>query len=159
MRRSLWMMGCAVLYSCASVEIDKVTDTTKQKGLRFYRPDPYLKVTQDEKGMLQFSIIYLPNRSEEYALRWTRGIGSIDFTATLDGGWNLTQLGTKVDSKVPEMVNALVPALKDVLGLAISEKPVPLDIGLYRIRFDCTTGTIRDLVPIDVPKIKRRRVI
>jgi hypothetical protein len=63
-------------------------------------------------------------------------------TVTLEGGWNLTQLGTKVDTKVPEMITALTePLPKEKAGVA-------RETVLYRIIFDPTTGVVSGLQEI-----------
>ena len=106
-----------LMTGCAGVEIAKITsDNPYREGLRFYRPYPYLWVTKDKDGNLQGSILYLPNKNEEYVIRVKSGIGSVDAKFTLENGWNLTGLNEVRDSKTPEMITALTGSLK---GLAI----------------------------------------
>lgn len=155
MRRASVLMVLSVLTSaCARVMITRVTDSTPYKdGLRFYRPDLYLLVTMDKDSALQTSVISLPNRSQEYVLRTTAGLGATSLSATLEGGWNLTELGSTVDTKVPETITALagapiLTAFRNVEGEQQSLKP-----GLYRFVFDDNTGIVCCLqrVPLKVP--------
>lgn len=143
----------SVLFSgCATVEITKITDSTYRDGLRFYRPEPYLLVTKDGQDKLQTSLIYLPNKKQEYALRTTVGIGTVDMSATLKDGWNLTDIGAKIDSKVPETIEAITGALKAAAGRF---QQTSLDPGLYRIDFDDTKGfAIRIVGPLTVERHK-----
>jgi hypothetical protein len=120
--------------ACATVTITKVDDSTYMDGLRFYRPELFLLVTEDENGnFLKASVISLPDKTQEYVLRNTVGIGAVEASATLDGGWNLTALGASVDSKVPDMITALSGILPSP-GTRLSTGS--LKLGLYRIVFD-----------------------
>ena len=91
-------------------------------------------------GNLQTSVISLPNKTQEYVLRSTVGVGAAEMSATLEGGWNLTQVGTKIDSKVPETITALTGALQAAGGIGVLRTSLLLDPGLYRIEFDKETG-------------------
>jgi len=142
LRNALTLCLAVLVSGCATVEVTKVTDATYKDGLRFYRPDPYLLVTADKDGNLQTSVIFLPNKAEEYVLRSHSGVGVAEVSATLEGGWNLTQLGTKVDTKVPETITALTGTLQAAGGIAALRTSLPLKPGLYRIKFDPTTGAV-----------------
>jgi hypothetical protein len=122
--------------------ITRVTDSTPYRdGLRFYRPEPYLLVIRDTSGTLQASVISLPNRDQEYVLRKRGGIGATEVSATLEGGWNLTQFGSKTDTKIPEMITAFAGALQPQRGpgglLTTSTPP-----GLYRFLFHKDSGYV-----------------
>ncbi len=149
------LLVCAALNGCATIEISKVTpNQSNVDGLRFYRPDLYLLVTADAadpsgKG-LQTSVISLPNKNEEYILRHKSGIGSTELSATLEGGWNLTQLGTTVDTKVPETITGVAGVLGTVGGLAALRTSLALEPGLYLIEFDATSGQVKGLREINL---------
>ena len=140
MHKVILILCCAMFSACATVEIIKVTDSAYEDGLRFYRPEPYLLVTKDKEEKLQTSVIYLPNKTQEYALRTKPGIGAIEMSATLTHGWNLTEIGAKIDSKVPETITALAGVLTAAGGLGVARTTLTLDPGLYRIDFDKNTG-------------------
>jgi hypothetical protein len=134
---------------CAGVEITRISSENSYKeGLRFYRPYPYLWVTKDKaKDNLQGSIIWLPNKNEEYVIRVKSGIGSVDAKFTLENGWNLTGLNEIRDSKTPEMITALTGSLKDLKGLEAATKE-ELQPGLYMFIFEDKTGLISGLKPV-----------
>lgn len=138
-----------LISGCAGVEITKITpEDPYEEGLRFYRPYPYLWVTKDKDGNLQGSIIYLPNRSEEYIIKIKSGMGSVDANFTLENGWNLTGLNETRDSKTPEMIAALTGSLKDLKRILEKAKKEELHPGLYMFIFDDKTGLISDIKPV-----------
>lgn len=147
----LWSVLIFLMTGCAGVEITKITPEKPYKeGLRFYRPNPYLWVIRDkDKGEnLQGSIIWLPNKNDEYAIRVKSGIGSVDTKFKLENGWNLTEFGEVRDSKTPEMITALTGSLKDLKGILEMVKKEELHPGLYMFIFDDKTGFISDLKPV-----------
>jgi hypothetical protein len=154
MLKTVLLLYCVMFSGCASVEIIKITDSTYKDGLRFYRPEPYLLVTKDDLGKLQTSLIYLPNKSQEYALRTTLGIGAVDMAATLKDGWNLTDIGAKIDSKVPETITAITGALQAAGGLPAFRTSLTLEPGLYRIDFDKPTGFVSGLSPVPLSPVQ-----
>jgi hypothetical protein len=139
-----------LMVSCASVEITRITpENPYKKGIRFYRPYPYLWVTKDKDGKnLECKIIYLPNKNEEYTIKVKSGIGTVDTKFTLEDGWRLTQFGETRDSKTVEMVNALTGSLKELKGILEMVKKPELCPGLYMFIFDEKTGLIRDIKPV-----------
>jgi hypothetical protein len=144
---------CVLSLGCARVMITRVSDSTYKDGLRFYRADLYLVVT-DTGGKVIASVIPLPNKSQEYVLRTKGGIGATEASATLEGGWNLTQLGSKADTKVAEMITALTALAGGLQAGARAPQPPDtlLKPGLYRILFDKRTGFVCGLwrVPLQV---------
>jgi hypothetical protein len=60
-KKRLWLLPVLlVLYGCAGVSVARLdSDSSYRGGVRFYRPQPYLLVT-DAKGALETSIVYLP---------------------------------------------------------------------------------------------------
>lgn len=136
-------------YGCARLKVIRVINEESYKeGIRFYRPAPYLLITRPiaKEKTLELRIIYLPDPSQEYAIRVTPGFGSITANVTLENGWNLIGINRTIDTKVSETITAigeLVPKLPSVLK-AVGET---LDPGLYRIIFD-DKGDISDLKPI-----------
>lgn len=90
------MTMAAALTGCAGVDFSRVTQPDA-KGLRFWRPAPYLVLTATDKGCAA-KIIYLPNGDEEYALTITAGLGNVTLKPTLEQGWLLTGLDASVDT-------------------------------------------------------------
>lgn len=141
-------------YGCARVEVVRVkSEESYKEGIRFYRPAPYLLITRpaatEKEKTLQLSVIYLPDTSQEYAIRITPGLGTVTANVTLDQGWNLVGINRTIDTKLPETITAIgnaisgLPILK-ALGKKLGEE---LDPGLYRIDFD-DKGYIKDLKPV-----------
>jgi hypothetical protein len=84
------------------------------KGVRFYRPKPYLRVVphQDSRGaasdeFVDVSIEYLPDFCEEYAISICAGLGTNKTKITLKDGWNLTDLDVEIDSQFDENLKAV----------------------------------------------------
>jgi hypothetical protein len=97
----------AVMAGCGGVEIRQITrQNPYEKGLRFYRPHPYLWVTKDKSGGLQGSIIWLPDKSQEYVAKVRSGLGKVDIRFTLENGWNLTGFNEARESPTAQMITA-----------------------------------------------------
>ncbi|MCZ3380436.1 MULTISPECIES: hypothetical protein [Rhizobium] len=60
----------------------------------------------------------MPDKTEEYAITISAGMGAIKATPTLTDGWNLTSLSTDVDSKTNENITAITGLLKEAAGIA-----------------------------------------
>ena len=131
-----------MLSSCAKVLVKEAKPG--EDGLRFYRPHPYLLVTEalDEAGKVvgfKVSPIWLPNMSQEYLVKISAGFGSAAMTPTLTDGWNLTSLTANADSKASETIGALASlvtagaALKSNGNVQGNQKLSP---GLWKLEFD-----------------------
>lgn len=95
----------------------------RDRGVRYYRPKPYLLVTPAGEGektsdrFVQLKLEYLPDFSEEYSISVTPGLGTAEVDFTLEDGWRLTSLNQKLDSQFDENVGAiadLVGAVGDI---------------------------------------------
>jgi hypothetical protein len=148
-----------LLVNCATVKITKLEKDQKyEEGLRFYRPAYYLMVYEDEKGRIKNTILTLPDKSQEYVIRYTPGLGSADIKATLEGGWNLTQYGTTLDSKVPETISSVSGLITALAGSQKSDddadkskikgKPA-IQTGLYRINFG-DDGQVSNITRVEI---------
>jgi hypothetical protein len=102
------IIACFVMcsMSCSSYKVYKYDNlSVNQDGVRFYRPDSYLLITRDENsGKLTYTIIYLPNKNEEYVIKKKGFIGKAELTVKLDNGWNLTGYGLNTDTQIPETI-------------------------------------------------------
>jgi hypothetical protein len=135
------------LTACAGVSVDRVrSDADYKGGVRFYRPQPYLLVT-DAKGAIETSIVYLPKTSEEYVLRVRPGLNGVDAKASFDQGWNLTSLGDARTNGAAEILTAVGGLGRAAAGFqgALGEQAAPLAPGLYAIEFDPATGLAKSL--------------
>jgi hypothetical protein len=147
-RVRLFPLGALFLVSCSTIHVTRTSDETYREGIRFYRPHPYLLVGKAEKE-LTARIVYLPDKREEYVIRHVPGIGTSDLAITLEGGWNLTALGHKMDTKVPEMLTAIA-GLAPIAGLkqADNQPRGTIPEGLYRIDYDPETGSVSHLTRV-----------
>lgn len=123
------------LVSCAEVTVRKVTGDAE--GIRFYRPAPYLQVSEAADAQatrLQFSIVWLPDYKEEYVVQGHPGFGSVTFKPTLADGWNLTGMEAGADSKTVDVLTALAGVLPKASALVLPSGPKggPCP-GLYRL--------------------------
>ena len=149
LRNRLWIFPVLLcLAGCAGVSVTRLDSKNPYTdGVRFYRPQPYLLVT-DAKGAIETSIIYLPKTNEEYALRVRSGVNGVDAKATFDQGWNLTTLGDSRTNGTAEILTAVgslgrvAAALKGAIATPEAEQLAP---GLYAIEFDPATGLARSL--------------
>jgi len=139
------------LAGCAGVSVQRIESEADYKGgVRFYRPQPYLLVT-DAKGAIETSVVYLPKTNEEYSFRVRAGLNGVDAKATLDQGWNLTSIGdsrTNGAAEVLTAVGGLGRAASVLTGVIAS--PEELAPGLYAIQFDPKTGLASGLVRVEL---------
>ena len=143
MKKPALVLPCLLLLSaCAGVSVDRVrSDADYKGGVRFFRPQPYLLVT-DAKGAIETSIVYLPKTSEEYVLRVRPGLNGVDAKANFDQGWNLTSLGDARTNGAAEILTAVGGLGRAAAGFqgALADQSAPLAPGLYAIEFDPATG-------------------
>lgn len=97
------------------------------RGIRYYRPKPYLKIepaeiaiskteSQIAPGLVRISLVYLPDFSEEYSISVRSGCGIADVGIKLEDGWNLTEISQELDSQTDENVEAIGNVLKAASG-------------------------------------------
>ncbi|HHK42491.1 MAG TPA: hypothetical protein ENJ50_08740, partial [Planctomycetaceae bacterium] len=83
----------------------------RDKGIRYYRPKPYLLVQPAEGpvagGQVTIELQYLPDFSEEYSIHVRSGFGINNTSVTLEDGWNLVAIEQELDSRVAEQISAL----------------------------------------------------
>jgi hypothetical protein len=159
---ALILMTLALLCGCSKVVVEKYDPATYSDGIRFFRPQPYILVSQtkDDKGNFtgnSISVIYLPDPGQEYVIREEVLLGSISMKPNLTDGWNLVGLETTADSKIPETITALVGAAK--LGVAPGARQVPgrdidesIKPGLYKLVLPAQTdGQPTSIGPVSFP--------
>jgi hypothetical protein len=143
LKKSFFLIPFLVFLSaCAGVAVERIrSDADYKGGVRFYRPQPYLLVT-DAKGAIETSIVYLPKTTEEYALRVRSGLNGVDAKATFDQGWNLTTIGDARTNGAAEILTAVggLGRAAAAFNGALAEQAGELAPGLYAIEFDPATG-------------------
>jgi hypothetical protein len=152
------VVGIAALSGCAGVNVSPVKGPD-QPGIRYWRPAPYLAlqpVAQDGRSSCEAKLVMLPDKSEEYAIKVNAGLwGKADATPTLEDGWNLTSLSSKVDSGTPEVLTAaagLITALdKAALFDGSAPQPPPQNCrGLFRLNYD-EHGKLKNVTKFTLP--------
>jgi len=136
---------------CAAVIVKPVPegDNKTLEGIRFYRPTPYLVVSagsSDAKPVasggassisehLQFSIVWMPDLSQQFVIQAKPGIGSVAFNPTLENGWNLTGLNASTDSKTAEVLTALAGFVPKASIRSAGPSAALVKPGMYRLLF------------------------
>src|SRR5258706_7295416 len=148
-RKRFWLfpvflcLSAFSLVGCAGVSVTRLDSGSKYDGgVRFYRPAPYLLISNFSTGERQAAIIYLPKKDEEYVLKVHSGLGDVDAKATFDQGWNLTELGDSRRSGSADLLTAIGSLAKTALAAegALPARGEGLSPGLYAIEFDPATG-------------------
>ena len=117
---------------CTPRVIVRAHPTAADRGIRYYRPKPYLKVEPAEvaiekgqttivPGVVRVSLAYLPDFSEEYSIEVRSGLGIADVGIKLEDGWNLTEISQDLDSQTDENLRAvgeILSAVGDVVPTA-----------------------------------------
>lgn len=117
----------------------------RSDGIHYYRSKPYVLITEtkgtkDTESSCVVEIKYLPDYSQEYVIIPHYWIGSIALKPTLTDGWNLTNFDSTVDTKMPDMLNALVGGLKAAAPNGVA--PL-LSFGKEPELFNKATGNVR----------------
>jgi len=149
---SVALLFAITLPGCAKIVVKKLPadNNDSLEGIRFYRPAPYLMVThvlndsQSKSGpaalsageTIQFSIVWMPDLSQEYVIQSKAGFGSVSFNPTLENGWNLTGLNASADSKTAELLTALAGFVPKAPMGTVAQKPQRFGPGLYRLLFE-----------------------
>ena len=132
------------LTGCPRVKVNRLTnhDDTTAEGIRFYRPIPYLAVshTESEPGKSEdmktnFSIVWLPDMSQEYTIRASSGLGTVSYKPTLENGWKLTGLDVNLESKATDILTVVASLVPKPTGRATTPGGKELSPGMYRFIF------------------------
>ncbi|MEO8268325.1 MAG: hypothetical protein ABI557_01320, partial [Aureliella sp.] len=110
---------------CTPRVIVRAHPQSDDRGIRFYRPKPYLKVEPAEvaidknqtslvPGLVRISLAYLPDFSEEYSIDVRSGLGIANVGIKLQDGWNLTEISQELDSQTDENTKAFASILSAV---------------------------------------------
>lgn len=129
------------------------------KGIRYYRPKPYLLVSpfypQVEVGAngetiewsepsnqyVTIDLQWLPDFSEEYALRVRTGLGFANVEVTLEDGWKLTGLNQTLDSQFNENITAIANLLKAAAPKGLVAAPEAAQEGAREAVSACVRAT------------------
>lgn len=150
--------SAVLLGACANVSVLPVT-APNQPGIRYWRPAPYIALQETRDGaktVCDYKLIMLPDKTEQYAITMDAGIGTVESKPTLEGGWNLTSLDGKADSKTADNITAVASLLSSAAKtLAGKEQPeskqaVSNCSGFYKIVY-------QDGVIVDFKRVRLSR--
>lgn len=117
------------LSGCAPRVKVKPHPSPYDKGIRYYRPKPYLLVTSagessttksgeitttPNERFVNIQLQYLPDFEEEYAIEVKSGMGIADVNIALEDGWNLTSINQKLDSQTDENLQAAASLMSSI---------------------------------------------
>lgn len=140
----VWLLVVAAFSGCLPRTTIRKDPGPRDRGVRFYRPKPYLFVkpmmaeNKPVDGFVSLEQVTLPDFSEEYSIHVRTGLGTNETAITLDDGWNLTQLNVKLDSQFDENLKAAAELAKAIptggggdreMKMAVRATNVPM--GLY----------------------------
>jgi len=87
-------------------------------------------VTVPSDEFVSIQLQWLPDFAEEYAIDIRSGLGVNETELTLENGWNLTSLNTKLDSQTDENITAFANLLDSVGSLpGIERAATPSEAG------------------------------
>jgi hypothetical protein len=79
--------------------------------------------SQPAGDVFSYQIIYLPDTSEKYGIKISRGTGTFKGKISLVDGWKFVGINLETDSKTAETIKGFGQAAKDIATLiALSEK-------------------------------------
>jgi len=122
----------------------------EQEGMPYYLPKPYLIVSKNfdaiqsagkasttskpaaDESVYAYQIVYLPDRCNQYGLRVSRGVGTLESRIELENGWMFTGTSLKTDSKTPETIAAIGEPIAEI-GKAFAREGTPAgaEVALY----------------------------
>ncbi len=122
--RRLWaavsvLMIMGTVSGCLPKTYVKKNPCDNDRGIRYYRPKPYLSIEPmlDRQGVpvpgyVTISHVVMPDFSEEYSIHVRSGLGVNNTSIKLENGWNLTAIDVKVDSQFDENIDAAAALIK-----------------------------------------------
>jgi hypothetical protein len=120
--------------ACSSIEIRPLTAQESDRqvtGLRFYRPQAYIAISEDDKGNCTTKIQYLPDYRQEYVMIPHYRLGTVSFKPTLSDGWNLTAIDAAVDTKIPDTITAMTGVMQKAAAIAQAYIPTGQVYGIH----------------------------
>lgn len=156
--RRFFILGFLFLSACANVDVQRVS-YPNQPGIRYWRPSLYLTLQETKTSQSQtceVKTLTLPDKTEEYAITFSPGIGTADVAPTLHEGWRLDALSSKLDSKTAENLNAIAGLLKTAAPGGLIAAPVAATkakafhaeqacAGVYKVLYDPQSGEFAGL--------------
>lgn len=100
--RPLLLGAVVLLPGCAKLQVTKVTDANAAtgKGVHYYLPKPFIQVTPQADGTVAVDVVYLPDKSHEYAIDTSSTLSAFTFQVARDEKGLLTSVEYKASTAV-----------------------------------------------------------
>ena len=152
-RRALVVIAViASMSGCAWVSVKPIAGTdTKTKGFRYYDVKPLLVVT-----VTNAEIVYVPNYSKAYAVRFGAFLAKHDMKLTITDGAFFKEVDSKQDPA--EFLKGLVSLGQEAIKAASSAAKAASGptggklVAIYEFEFS-TDGSITGMKPLKVPSV------
>jgi hypothetical protein len=128
-----WVTCCfslaisGVMSGCVSwLSVEKVTKETgsRNTGIRYYLPQPFIQVTPQADGSIEVQEVLLPNPNEQYAIDVVSLLSNHTLDIKLEGGFLKT---IQLDAKSAEVAKALIES-----GGKLAETKINTDADLEK---------------------------
>jgi hypothetical protein len=77
--------------------------------------------------VFSYQIIYLPDTSEKYGIKISRGTGTFKGKISIENGWKFLGINLETDSKTAETIKGIGQAAKDIAPLLLTKKDFVLE--------------------------------
>ena len=91
------LSGCSSTLTVTPVPVDKPSSA---KGVIYYLPKPFLIATPQADGTVNFDVIYMPDKSHEYAIQPSSSLSAYTFQISRDEKGLLNQVEYKADTSL-----------------------------------------------------------
>jgi hypothetical protein len=99
MKRVAFLLSSLAFLGCANIDFD-----SKDKGLTYYEPMPYLFISVTDKCISTATVVSIPGPKKKMELH--AGFGSSELSAEFSNGI-ITKIGQASDSKIPETLTSV----------------------------------------------------
>ncbi len=134
-RAILVLIAVVCLQGCNPRTIVKKDPGPHDRGVRYYRPKPYLFLKPlvaatglPVPGHVSIEQVMLPDFSEEYSIHVRTGLGTNNTSIGLTEGWNLTTLNVVLDSQFDENLNAISNLVKSIPTTSLTADKVRVEV-------------------------------
>jgi hypothetical protein len=91
------LSGCSSTLTVTQVPVEKPSSA---KGVTYYLPKPFLVTTPQADGTVNFDVIYMPDKSREYAIQPSSSLSAYTFQISRDEKGLLNQVEYKADTSL-----------------------------------------------------------
>ena len=121
----------------------RTTTTTRPDGTKIEvveeetnGPSADAKKLAPGKTVYAHQIVYLPDQCNQYGLKISRGIGTLDSKIKFEDGWKFTGTDLKTDSKTPETIEAIGKPISEIGKALIGQLGAGARLGITTLSRD-----------------------